>query len=44
MQTAIVQLYSAAYAQLTTPEHGYRGNTTQQDDTTVCVMFSAAER
>jgi hypothetical protein len=39
-----VQLYSAALAQLTTPRHGYRGDTTRQDGTRVWAMFSAAER
>jgi hypothetical protein len=31
-------------AQLTTPGHGYRGDTTRQDGTTVRAMFSATER
>jgi hypothetical protein len=36
--------YSATSAQLTTPIHGYRGDTTRQDGTTVRAMFSAAEQ
>jgi hypothetical protein len=43
MQAAIVRLYSAASVQLTTPRHGYRGDTTRQDGTTGLAMFSAAE-
>jgi hypothetical protein len=41
---AIVQLYSATPAQLTTPGHAYSGDTTRQDGTTVLAMFSTAER
>jgi hypothetical protein len=44
MQAATARPYSATSAQLTTPGHGYRGDTTQQDGTTVHAMFSAAER
>jgi hypothetical protein len=44
VQTATVRLYSAASAQLTTPEHGYSGDITRQDGTTGRDMFSAAER
>jgi hypothetical protein len=43
MHAATVHLYSAALAQLTTPKYDYRGDTTQQDGTTVRAMFSAAE-
>jgi hypothetical protein len=42
MHAATVRLYSAASAQLTTPGHGYSGNTTRQDDTTALAMFSTA--
>jgi hypothetical protein len=38
-----VHLYIAASVQLTTPRHGYRGDTTRQDDTIVWTMFSTAE-
>jgi hypothetical protein len=44
VQTATVRLYSAASVQLTTPRHGYRGDTTRQDGIMGRVMFSAAER
>jgi hypothetical protein len=44
VQAATVRLYSAASAQLTTPGHGYRGDTTRYDDTTVRAMFNVAER
>jgi hypothetical protein len=44
VQAAIVHLYSAASAQLTSPKHGYRGDTTRQDGTTVRTMFSAAKQ
>jgi hypothetical protein len=44
VQAATLWLYSAASAQLTTPRHGYRGDTTRQDGTMVRAMFSAAER
>jgi hypothetical protein len=44
VQAATVSPYSAASAQLTTPGHGYRGDTTRQDSTTVRAIFSAAER
>jgi hypothetical protein len=44
VQAATMRLYSAALAQLTTPGHGYRGDTTRQDDTMVRAMFSAAEQ
>jgi hypothetical protein len=44
VQIITVLLYSAASAQLTTPEHGYNGDTTRQDGTIGRVMFSAAER
>jgi hypothetical protein len=44
VHAATVRLYSVASAQLTTPGHGYRGDTNRQDDTTVRAMFSAAER
>jgi hypothetical protein len=43
VQTATVCVYSATSAQLTTPGHGYRGDTTRQDDTMVQTMFSATE-
>jgi hypothetical protein len=35
VQAATVRLYGAASAQLTTPGHGYRGDTTRQVGTTV---------
>jgi hypothetical protein len=44
MHAATVHPYSVALAQLTTPKYDYRGDTTQQDGTTVRAMFSAAER
>jgi hypothetical protein len=44
VHAATVHPYSAALAQLTTPKHDYRGDTTRQDGTTVRAMFSAAER
>jgi hypothetical protein len=44
MHAATVHPYSAASAQLTTPEHGYSGDVTQQDGITEHAMFSAAER
>jgi hypothetical protein len=44
VQAATMRLYSVTSAQLTTPRHGYRGDTTQQDGTTVRAMFSAVER
>jgi hypothetical protein len=44
VQAAIVRPYSAMSAQLTTLGHGYRGDTTRQDGTTVHAMFSAAEQ
>jgi hypothetical protein len=44
VQAAIVWLYSAVSAQLTTPAHGYSGDMTQQDGTTGQTMFSAPER
>jgi hypothetical protein len=42
VQVTTVHLYSVASAQLTTPGHGYRADTTQQDGTTGRAMFSAA--
>jgi hypothetical protein len=39
-----MQLYSAASAQLTTHEHCYSGDMTQQDGTMGRVIFSAAEQ
>jgi hypothetical protein len=44
VQVTIVHLYSAASAQLTTPGHGYRADTTRQDGPTGRAIFSAAER
>jgi hypothetical protein len=44
MQAATVRPYSAASAQLITPKHGYRGDTTQQDGTTIQAMFSAVKQ
>jgi hypothetical protein len=44
VQAATVHPYSATLAQLTTPGHGYRGDTTRQDGTTMQAMFSAAEQ
>jgi hypothetical protein len=44
VQAATVHPYSAASAQLITPKHGYRGDTTQQDGTTIQVMFSAVKQ
>jgi hypothetical protein len=41
-QAVIVRFNSATPAQLTTPGHGYSGNTTQQDGTTALAMFSTA--
>jgi hypothetical protein len=43
-QDATVRFNSGTYAQLTTPRHGYNGDTTRQDDTTGRARFSAAER
>jgi hypothetical protein len=40
VQAATVYPYSVASAQLTTPEHGYSGDTTRQDGTTVRDMLS----
>jgi hypothetical protein len=40
VQAATIRLYSAASAQLTTPEHGYSGDMTRQDGTTTLAMFS----
>jgi hypothetical protein len=40
VQAAIVLLYSAASAQLTTSVHGYSADMTQQDDTTTLTMFN----
>jgi hypothetical protein len=42
-QVATVWFNSSTQAQLTTPGHGYSGDTTQQDDTTALTMFSIAE-
>jgi hypothetical protein len=44
VHAATVRLYNAASTQLTTPEHDYRDDMTRQDDTTIRVMFSTAER
>jgi hypothetical protein len=44
VQAAIVRLYIATSAKLTTPGHGYSGDMTQQDGTTGRTMFSAVER
>jgi hypothetical protein len=44
VHAATVHLYNAASTQLSTSEHGYRGDMTRQDDTTIRVMFSTAER
>jgi hypothetical protein len=44
VHAATMRLYNAASTQLTTPGHGYRGDTTRQDGTTVHAMFSTAER
>jgi hypothetical protein len=41
---ATVWFNSATQAQLTTPGHGYSGNTTRQDGTTGHARFSAVER
>jgi hypothetical protein len=41
-QIAIVRFNSARQAQLTTPEHRYSGDTTQQNDTTALTMVSIA--
>jgi hypothetical protein len=41
-QTATVWFNSAAQTQLTTPGHGYRGDTTRQDGTTALTIFSIA--
>jgi hypothetical protein len=40
---AIVQFNSATQAQLTTPGHGYSGDMTRHDGTTVLTMFSITE-
>jgi hypothetical protein len=42
VQVATVRLYNAASDQLATPGHGYNGDMTRQDDTTVLAMFSTA--
>jgi hypothetical protein len=44
VQAATVHPNSAASAQLTTRGHGYRGDTTRQDDTMVRAMLSAVEQ
>jgi hypothetical protein len=44
VQASTVRLYSAVSAQLTTPGHGYSGDTTRQDGTTGLVMFNVTER
>jgi hypothetical protein len=44
VHAATVRPYSAASAQLITPEHGYSGDVTWQDDITERVMFSAVKR
>jgi hypothetical protein len=41
-QTATVRFNSATQTQLTTPGHGYSGDTTRQDGTTALTMFSIA--
>jgi hypothetical protein len=41
-QTATFQFNSTAHAQLTTPGHGYMGDTTRQNGTTALTMFSIA--
>jgi hypothetical protein len=41
-QTATVWFNSAAQTQLTTPGHGYRGDTTRHDGTTALTIFSIA--
>jgi hypothetical protein len=44
VQAATVHPYSATLAQLITSGHGYRGDTTRQDGTTMQAMFSAVEQ
>jgi hypothetical protein len=44
MQAATVHSHSVASAQLTTPGHGYNGDTTRQDGTTGQARFSKVER
>jgi hypothetical protein len=44
VHVATVHLYNAASAQLTTLGHGYRGDMTRQDGTTVRAMFNVAEQ
>jgi hypothetical protein len=44
MQATKVHPHSAVSAQLTTPGHGYSGDTTRQDGTTGRARFSAVER
>jgi hypothetical protein len=39
-QVATVRFNNATHAQLTTPGHGYSGDTTRQDGTTALTMFS----
>jgi hypothetical protein len=41
-EAATVQFNRAMWAQLTTPGHGYSGDMTRQDGTTVLTMFSIA--
>jgi hypothetical protein len=41
-QAATVRFNSATQAQLITPGHGYSGDTTRQDGTTMLTMFSIA--
>jgi hypothetical protein len=41
-QAATVRFNSATQSQLTTPGHGYSGDTTRQDGTTALTMFSIA--
>jgi hypothetical protein len=43
-QAGTVRFNSATQAQLTTPGHGYSGDTTQRDGTTGRARFSAVER
>jgi hypothetical protein len=42
VQAATVWFNSATQTQLTTPRHGYSGDTTRQDGTTALTMFSIA--